>query len=258
MTNVGQLNKHLQELATLERSLWNAFKKTEEEYLPPIAHPVRSVKTANELIRTGFLQRRHYYPIYLFLSLLSAFAVVLLSFWYLVPYSTFLVAAMTSRSKFVEAYVKSKLGTSKFEGFAFGISQPSLAVAGVIKLREVGTGTLDLSAIQSILKIQKASSDFSEVATGFADVMKKSVYGVPFMFAGWIYGNTATFNKYLALFQDVASKNWFVVVPVALVIFSLAFFSYDLVLGQTFVKRRKKKYLLVLTLIAESFVQGRK
>jgi hypothetical protein len=115
---------------------------------------------------------------------------------------------MHSRSKFVEAFAKHKLANSNFVNYAFGINQPSLIVAGMIKLREAGGGKITQDTLQSILKILKASNDYSDVSIGIAEALKKFLFGVPFLFIVWIYQNSVTFNNYTSKIRDFVLSNW--------------------------------------------------
>jgi hypothetical protein len=255
MAPVNKINKRLHELAILEKSLWKAFEKMEVDYSPPTFNLLRSTNIALVLVQQKLLRRIHFYPCYLLLCTISAIGVVIFSPWLLLLYVIFLAATMYTRSKFVNAFAHWKLGTSEFETYAFGIGQPALAVAGVIKLLEIGKGHIDIIAIQSILKIQKSSNELFEVSTGVGEALKKYLFTVPFLIAAWIVNETTAATKYLTLFNELAAKNWTVVLLMLLFILALILASYELVLGQTFLKRKKRKYLLVLTLISESFVQ---
>jgi hypothetical protein len=245
----------LSELAQFEKSLWDAFKKSEKDFLPPTLNPVKSWSAVSALISEQLLELRYHYPFYLAVSVLSALLAAFFSYWFLIPYSAFFWFAMRSRARFVEAYAKKMLGHSEFETFAFGIGQPSLIVAGMVQLRETGQGQLTQDAVQSILKILKASTDFSDISIGIADALKKFLFSLPFILAAWIFSNTDTFNKYATAVHDVAVKNWPVALFLAFIVLAVLFIAYDLVLGQTLSRRRRKKYVLALTLIAESFAK---
>lgn len=253
MPSVGKLNNRLSDIADLENSLWKSFQKTEKEYLPSMSNPFKCMRDVINLNQEKLLPYRYNYPVYLAFSLLSTFGVLLISFWFLVPYTVFYIAAMHSRSKFVEAFAKHKLANSNFVNYAFGINQPSLIVAGMIKLREAGGGKITQDTLQSILKILKASNDYSDVSIGIAEALKKFLFGVPFLFIVWIYQNSVTFNNYTSKIRDFVLSNW--IAGFFLISFSLLllYICYDLILGQTLHKRTKKKYFLALTLLAENF-----
>ena len=258
MTNINQLNSQLAELAELENSLWKAFERAEKDYLPPLFRPLRLVRTTLELLQAKALPWKYNYAAYLLLTALFAVATVTLSFWFIVGYSVFLTLAIFTKDKYAEAFTRHRLGPTKVKGSAFGIDQPSLVVAGLIRLRETTDKKLDPASLQSILKIQKASGDLADSGFGVADKIKGALLGLPFVVAPWVYNNSDRTLQAWKSAYAAASNSWLLTLVFILPVLLILSFSFDLLFGQPLAKRRRKRYLLVLTLIAESYSTSRK
>lgn len=253
MTNAIALTKNLENLATLDDALWKAFLLCQKEYIPPTLNPFRAISTTIRLVKKGYLKAKYNYGAYLFFAIVSGALSVFFSYWLLISYMFFLAVSAKSRTRYVEAYATEKLGRSSAAKSAFGITTPSLATAGVFKLMETGGTKISKDSIGSIIKIVKASQEFGDVSFGIVETIKKGLFGLPLVAAVWMFSNQNTFTKYLNIFLNFPQKNQIFYAVVALLFLGLSFICYDLVLGQTIAKREKKKYLLVLNMIYESF-----
>lgn len=255
MTSVSKLNLQVAELADLERSLWKAFQKAEKEYIPPLFHPVRLYQTSIQLHRDRALALKNSYAIYIVLTVVFAITAVGVSLWMMVPYALFLTLAIFNKDKYCEAFARHKLRVSKVPSSAFGLNQPSLVIAGLFELSEKKIAP---QALQSLLKIQKASGDLADSGFGVADKIKGTLLGLPLIAVPWLYRNSIqTFEAFKDSYT-AAMSNWAIAITLLSVSVLMLMFSFDLLFGQPMAKRKRKRYILVLTLIAENYGSARK
>ncbi|GAC1607420.1 MAG: hypothetical protein NVS3B3_10250 [Aquirhabdus sp.] len=258
MANSGQLDKNLQELAKLEKILWDAFKESEKEYLPPFFNLKKSIPTAFTLMKRGYLKKWHCSPCFFFGAIISALFTVTSTHWFLIPYIFLLALSIFTKSKYIDAYTSEKLKTSQYAKHGFGLENLSLTVAGVMHLKKTGAGKLSAGKIAVIAKIVKASLEFGDVSFGLAEYLKKSLYAAPLAFIVWFQNNPHIGNDidaFISGFQKAKFSFQVTIIIIALYFLLVGgLFCYELTFGQTITKRQKKKYLLILNVISESFV----
>lgn len=252
MSNFGDLNKKLNNLAILEKTLWDAFQRAEKEYAPPVLNLIAAYRTVKELNSSKLLKKRYNFPLYFILAIIFGL-MSLFSKWLLIPYILFLSFTFVSREKYVHAYAVNRLRTEDYTKYGFGLNNPSLLTVGVIKLRDAAGSKLTKESISSIVKINKASHEHSEVSFGTADILRKSLYATPIPIIYWALDNQQVISQYANTIANVVSKSIVISAIILSITIGITIFGYDLLIGQTLEKRRKRKYLLILNIINESF-----
>lgn len=252
MSSVGTLNKKITDLANLEKDLWKAFIKAEKEYTPPVFNIIAAYKNVKDFNKQGLLKKRYNFPLYIILTLL--FGLMSLFYqWLLIPYILFLFFTFIAREKYVHAYAVNKLRTQNYTQNGFGLDNLSLVTAGVINLKNAAGSKLTKESISSIVKIVKASQERSDVSFGIADMMKKSLYASPIPLIYWALNNQQTLSEITNRMGNVIIKSVAISAVILSIVIGILFFGYDLLIGQTLDKRRKRKYFLLLNIINESF-----
>ncbi|WP_428718953.1 hypothetical protein [Undibacterium curvum] len=257
MPNSGQLDKNLQELAELEKILWDAFKESEKKYRPPFFNVKKSIPVAFTLMRRGYLKKWHCSPFFFAGAIVSAAFTVTISDWFSILYLFLLALSILTKTKYVDAYTSEKLKTSQYTKHGFGLENLSLTVAGVMYLKKSGEGKLNAGKIAAITKIVKASHEYGDVSFGLAEHLKKTLYAAPLAFIVWVQNNPHIGNDIGTFISDFQKSK--LAIQVVFSIFAIYFLlvggilCYELIFGQTITKRQKKKYLLILNVISESF-----
>lgn len=255
MSNAGDMNKKLTELAQLEKALWGAFVGLGKEYTPKIGL-ISAYKISRELYRERLLNKRYNYPFAAVIVIASGLATIFTSqYLWLIPYILSIWWMMKSWEHYVGAFAVKKLGTQTYIKFGFGITNLSLTAVGIIKLLDVGGGRLTKESVTSITKIVKASHDHGDVSFGLSDAMKKAIYATPLPLLYSTFEHIDTVKKYSDSAIAAISKEPLILAFLVTGLLPFVILGYDLLFGQTLQKQRKKKYLLLLTVIGESFVR---
>lgn len=253
MTNVNYLNEELKNISSLERSLWQAFIKAEKDFLPPTLHPFRLCKVYLDLRKRNGLGWENNYPLFVLLTTIFAiFAIATGVLWFLIPYVIFYGLAVFKKDKYIESFARDKLNVMHHLDSAFGIEQPSLIIGGLFSLSQA---KIDPTSLQSILKIQKASGELSDSGFGIADKAKGFLLGIPLTAIVWIYGNAGRANDLATELAEIATGNMAAGLTIFLAVSLFLLHSYDLIIAQPLAKRKRKRYLLVLTLVAECYTK---
>lgn len=253
MANIGNLNKKLTDLAALEKLLWDAFIQSEKEYTPSPLCLRSTFQKTRKLNKAKILEWYYNYPILLLVAISFALGSLFYN-WLLVGYLVVLFFAFTARDRFMHAFAVEKLGTQSYTNYGFGLQNLSLAAVGVLKLRDTGGVKLTKESIGSIVKIVKSSHEHSEVSYGIGDQLKKSLFATPIPVVYYLLENHATLVSFATGGIQYLKNNLFAAAFIICLILGALLFCYELLLGQTRTKRRKRKYILLLNIIAESFV----
>lgn len=242
---------NIKNLLELDKRLWEAFTKSEKSFLPPTLNPIRAIKTTADLVRGKYLKARYNYAIYLVLTLVFAAAAIAYSFYFLIPYVTFLAFAGVSRAKYVVAYAAEKLGGSNFPMQGFGIENPALTVAGVMKIQADSQTKPSKDELASLIKIIKSSQELNDVHFGVVEYLKKSLYAAPLAIMLAVQQNIDVIRKFMSMLGSKLGSDITAQALLVTIFVGLSFIVYDIVLGKTLEKRQKKKYLLVLNIMHE-------
>lgn len=242
---------NIKRLADLDKRLWSAFTKSEKSFLPPTLNPFRAIETTIHLVKSKHLSAIYNYVIYLVLALIFAGAAIFYSFYFFIPYLVFLALTIVSRAKYIVAYATEKLGESNFPLHGFGIENPALTVAGVMRIQAASQTTPSKDELASLIKIVKSSQELSDVTFGVAEYLKKSLYALPLAAMLAVQQNIDTIRKYVDLLGKSFGSDIAAQILLAAMFIGVSFIVYDIVLGKTLEKRQKKKYLLVLNVMHE-------
>lgn len=259
---------NLEYLATIDSCAWQSFKKIKDDNGP---NPYNFLK-AFSVMRIARAEKRHLKPYFLWLVtahiLAVAFALTTeISFMtFLTLFILSLVGLFRSWFPYKEEYFRQKSGRENPLSYAFGTNNAATNIALFSKyftesLHAINNGLLQKiksKDFDALIKLNKAAQDKEEVNFGIADVVKKSTYGaillafVKFDFSGI----TTTLSTYSAFatnikFQTMPLNLW---LYLAVIFGSFTYFIYDLFLGQSKLKRKKKQYLLLLNVLKESWV----
>lgn len=245
------LNSRLNELVNIEKELWRAFHLAEKEYAPPIFRIDRAFVGSFDLVRHGHLKWYINYPALFLCAMLSAL-ITPIYHWAFISYCAFLLATFIARSEYVNAYTSSKLDGEKYAKHGFGLDNLSLVIVGVINLYKVENTKLSKQDILSIAKIVKSSQEHSEVTFGVTDQIKRAFLASMIPFAYWMLINRAVVSEYYNKAVLLLTQNASISVFLSGILIGLSALMFDLLYGQTYAKRQKKKYLLLLNIIGES------
>lgn len=258
MTNVNYLAKNLDELAELDKETWKAFRKSQHDYMPPMFNPFRALSTTAYLVQKGYLKLWQNYFVLLTFSIISAIFSLIASLWLLAPYSLFIALAAVARNKYVEAYATEKLNRTGIVRQAFGVATPSLATAGVLDIMKSSGQRLTKDTVGSLIKLNKSSQEYEDVSFGILETLKKAAYGLPFALALWWSENTQAIARYKNVIDSAIVKVWWLQIFGLILFFCIVASFYNLILADTIMRREKRKYLLVLNMIYESYQEKRK
>lgn len=268
------MHQNLERLAFIDKAAWESFKKVKVEKGPS---PFRVVVAFKVISFSKSLSWWRFWNIYLVWLALS------LPFGYFALYSKSLNIAVACGAisfiffgfffktwgKYEKEYYLYNCGKVDPLVFAFGTDNASdflksfekifmeKIMAEVWRLQSQPIKTKDFDGL---IKLNKAAQDKDEVNLGIGETIKKAFYGallvalVTFKFEGFlsVFATYTTFVEKLK-FAQFSLFGWFCILVVLL---SSIFLIYDIFVGQTSTKRRKKKYLLLLNILKETWVDA--
>lgn len=256
MTTNPPLKSRISELSAMERRLWTAFKDAEKEYIPPAFNPWKVGVTFHRLWRQKFLRFHECYPLYGLFAIACAMAAIFGRPLFFLGYLGFLAVSGFYINKYVEQFAFQKTRIQGLERSSFGVSHLALLVHGMTRLLEegkAGAAVPTRDALASIIKLVKVGHEHGEIGYGFGDAAKKWFYGAVIGAASAAYAHAAEVSGIAAKVWRVIAGNWTASVAVAVLIFGAAIAFYGLFFSAANEKRRKRRYLLALNTIHETW-----
>lgn len=258
MTNKNHLVTNLEEMAALDKALWRAYRDSLASGLPPIMNPLRAFPAVEKLRKSGLLKWWQHYYAALIGALAFAIAGLFLSYWLLIGYAGLLYFAANFRSKYIEAYAFESIGRPEISKHAFGLETPSLLAAGIMEALRGDRVKIDALTLDSVIKLNKAAHEFEDVAFGVSDTVRKGLIGAPYALALWLFSTTVPIGEYLGQAQEALIKQPLVLSILIVFLSGFALLTYQLAFAGLVTKRDKKRYLLALNILKESYQERRK
>lgn len=258
MTNTQHLVSNLEKVATLDKTLWAAYQGSLVNKLPPLFNPIRALSNILKLQRAGHLKWWQNYYVLFVIALVFGISSIFTSYWFLAIYAAILFASAKCRSKYVEAYLYVEIGRPQIAKHAFGLQMPSLMVSGVMGALKDEHVKIDKETLDSVIKLNKASQEFEDVAFGISDAARKGLIGAPYAFALWLFTTTIPIGQHLSQATDALLKNPIFLGILLVYLSGFAFLTYQLAFSNIVTKRDRKRYLLVLNLVREAYQERRK
>lgn len=257
MTSMQHLVSNLEGVAALDKALWAAYQKSLASDLPPLFNPIRALPNILKLQRAGHLKWWQNYYILLLIALAFGISSLFTSYWLIAFYAAFLFVATHSRSKYVEAYSYVQIGRPQISKHAFGLQMPSLTVTGVMGALKSEKIKIDKVMLDSVIKLNKASQEFEDVAFGVSDAARKGLIGAPYAFALWLFTTNIPIGQQLNQAMDALLQRPVLLGILLIFLSGFALIAYQLAFSNIVTKRDRKRYLLVLNLLRETYQEQR-
>lgn len=258
MTNTQHLVGKLESVAELDKALWSAYRQSLVSRLPPFLNLLRVHRIHQELCGKKLLRWWQHYYAFMVGALLCGISSLFVSYWLLIGYAVLLFSSAKLRSKFVEAYAHAQIGRPNISKHSFGLQTPSLLVAGVMDALRDERIKIDSTTLESVIKLNKATHEFEDIAFGVSDAIRKGAIGAPLALALWLFSTAIPIGLYLGKVQDILLKQPLLAGILIIFLLGFAFLAYQLAFSGVVTKRDRKRYLLVLNLLRESFQERRK
>lgn len=258
MTNAQHLVSNIEEVATLDKALWVAYKASLKNRMPPFLHPFRALQKLRELQKDGHLRWWQNYYVLFVVALVFGVSSQFISYWLLTLYAAFLLLSARYHSKYVEAYLHVEIGRPQISKHAFGLRMPALVVFGVMVALKNESAKIGKETLDRVIKLNKASYEFEDVAFGVSDAVRKGIIGAPYAFALWLITTTVPIGRYFSHAMETLRQKPMLVGVLIVFLSGFALFAYQFAFSNIVTKRDRKRYLLVLNLIREAYQEGRK
>lgn len=249
-------------LGALENRLWRAFKKAEAQYIPSRLNIFKVSANFADLRRKGHLKLHEYYPIYGAASFGFAFlAVENNSFWYFLGYVLTFSLTLLLMSKYERKFAWAATQVHGLERYAFGVDSLPLLVFGIRRIfPELPSDKGDRAAapltkenLASVLKLAKCGHEHGEFSYGIGEWLKRLLFGGVSTFVVYLFSSTKEATQ---LFEQVSSA--FAAKPALAAVLGvfalgLGLLTFEFLFGPVNEKRRKRRYLLALNTIHETW-----
>lgn len=264
MSKILLLQSNLMELRTLEQGLWKAFKHAEKKDLPPALEPVSVMVTFHRLWKLKRLRAYEFYPFYGLLAVAAGVYGIWGPKWMLAIYMLLLIPTFVFMRRYVQQFAFEKTKQLGLDEYAFGVPNLPLLVNGTMaRLEEDAKRSSPSNQIHptkerlaSILKLVKCGHEHGDVGYGFDDAARRWVYaGVA---AAFTFAVTRAHEASTMLDSAwrLALSGGRVSIGLAALAFIVVMVLYSLMISPANDKRRKRRYLLVLTAMHESWPVG--
>lgn len=267
------LHENLERLAFIDECAWMSFKKIKIAKGP---NPYYFWQVGRVIAASDNLHWKRFWNIYLFWLVLAhiCFVAALLQIFpdytWMLAVAAFFAAArfFATWNKYSREYFRYHVGKADALAFAFGTDNAALFIKTFHEdfTRRIidGQGEQYLERIKvkdfdALVKLNKAAQDKDEVNLGIGDTVKKATYGafllalVKVDFKGF-KETFDVYSKFVSNFNAVQFRllDW---VLWSAVLLGICYTIYDLFIGQTSTKRKKKTYLLLLNIMKETWVE---
>lgn len=266
MTNNNIQVLKVKKLATLDEALWKAFQETDRNEPVPFFAWRRLHDKHKEMRENMKADGTSYYPLPFLLGCCFAglFMVGGVNRWpnglliiFIALYCLMLLCTFWARGRFLRAYSEYELRNSSFTDHAFGMHSVSLLVRRVVEKVALPIGKERKDSLDALIKINKAAQEHGEVNYGFVDALKKTAFtGMLSAFSalGWFSAHQTDIQAVSERLINRLSAFWIGYVLIGVMVVSVLFLLYDIVFGQMRLKKKKKRYLLVLNIIRETSI----
>jgi len=258
MTNKQYLVENLENVAALDESLRRAYRQSLTNRLPPIINPFRALPKISELRRKGLLKWWQHYYAFWFAGMVCGIVAMFTSLWLLIGYLALSFLAADFSSKYIEAYAYADIGRRGITKQSFGLQTPSLFVAGVVDAVRCEHIKLDKETLDSVIKLNKATQEFEEVGFGISEAIRRGIISIPYALSLWLITTEVPVKKYYVLVRDNLISQPILLGATILMLSGLTLLAYQLAFSKTVTKRDRKRYLLVLNLLRETYQERRK
>jgi hypothetical protein len=264
MVSVAVQSLNIRRFADLDKALWKAFVKAERDEPIPFFAWGRFRSTYSVLLNNKRVDWRNNYLAAFISGSVFAFLFVVgsplgmplpIMLGVLIAYCVSLLWMYWARATFIRKYSEFELKHTEIAEYAFGLDAVALLVRRVVEAVPLPTGKERKACLDALIKINKAAQDHGEVNFGFVEVLKKAAFtGVLSIFSAisWLLANGEKIKQASDGVVSSVSSPWIFYPLLGLVVFSVVFLLYDIVLGQPRLKKKKKRYLLVLNIIRET------
>jgi len=264
MTNANKLLENLRTLRQLDDELWRAFKKAEKESELPKLRLLRLFNIRKEIRSTSTIIES-IYPFVLAIAILSAALAVIpvasIQGPSFLVYVIALLTVPTLRERFISAYSRHQLRGANFAVKAFGIDNISLNIFKIFEDARSSGNLITKDRIESLIKINKASHEHGDTSYGYAEAARKmlisALYTFPIGANGWISQNKTTtidgIHRLVDAFVNSTASALLMLALSMLVVVPAVMLAYALLVGDVRSKITRKRYLLILNILKESW-----
>lgn len=261
MSRILPLQSNLTELRALDQSLWKAFKHAEKKDLPPAFEPFSVTATFYRLWKLKRLRPYEFYPAYGLLAVAAGIYGVWGPKWMLAIYLVMLLPTFIFLRRYVKQFAFEKTKQLGLAEYAFGVPNLPLLVNGTLlrfeeevkKLHAAVPARPTKERLASILKLAKSGHEHGDVGYGFDDAARRWVYtGVAFAATSAVTRANEASNVMDGVWK-LAMSNGRMSIGLAAMATIALLLLYSLMISPTNEKRRKRRYLLVLTALHESW-----
>ena len=249
---------NIKKYAELDRLLWKAFTEIEKREPIPFFSWLRGWSTFRRLKRSGKLR---WHDNYIVAQIVTAVLVLLLVLGRsssalvitaLPAYVISLFWMFRARAKFVRASAESELKNTNITEYAFGMDSVSLLVKRVTDTVSLPAGNERKACLDALIKINKAAQEHGEVNFGIVDTIKKTlITGLPPL-VYWLGIHAESLKNASDGVSKSLASPWILYGWLTVVGLCAIYLLYDIMFGQPRLKKRKKRYLLVLNIIKET------
>lgn len=250
--NQRAFNEKVTGIARLEAKLWRLYRKSEKDSQPTLWNLIIVWRNTRTYQQAKLLPWYSNFVITILLTTLFVVLTLWKSEWFLLGYCIALLIAFKTSAQYRVAHAIHSLYTDNYAEYGFGVRHASLIASKFMNLMKSEGIFLNQKSITSITKLVKAGQDYSEITFGFFDYLKKGLYGAPVAIA---YALIDNWHHVKDAHLNTEAFGWKVAILIACLIpllISISSLLYELLFGETLMKRRKKKYLLLLNLISET------
>ena len=266
MANRNMLLGNLDELAGIEKKLWESFVLTEKKFKVGVFNLKKQFCIMRKIKgRCGPIAI--YYPFFQLFVLIFGFLFVVLPEQFKVYmfflYALSLPAPIFYRDNFILSYHQYETGYDKVMDRAFGIDGVSMKICKSFEhYKSFGEVKLNKLNLDSIIKLVKSQQEYESANFGYYDHFHKlfiaGIYSLPFVIWNYYARYQIEINKHYGSIMKVLEKNWllevFVLSVVVLFLFCILYLFYSFAYGDKALRKKKKEYLLFLNVLRESYV----
>lgn len=266
MASFGSLLNKLRKLSEYEHKLLRAFDEAEKDSALPSFFTLDFKKMHNyswPLCKRGQL-KWYFSPVLatsiLYIGIIIAYYVIIsslkessppiLSYLLSIIFITVLMAwTLKSEQKAHHLHTRSVLNSEEYAAYSFGIKNSALMAHYFLqKCKEHNLKKNDISAI---IKIVKCSHEHEDVSFGIADHFKKLLFGSVIAIPLFVSQNQGDIGL---LFNKIPKIDAFGVGYILFLCIYSTYLIYSLIFLSVKKKKRRKRYILVLNLIHESWI----
>lgn len=259
-----ELINKLEDLSSTENGLWKAFRKAENDSQIGIFNFKKQLTTFKKLQKSNS-SFKNFYPLFQIIAIVSAITLLFLKEeLYFLTFSVYIIALIATaytREKFLIAFSKIELSDMKITGNSFGLDFISLKIFKILEnYTKAKNNKLTENKLDSIIKIIKSSQDYESYGFGYNEYLQKFFIALIFSSPILIYNNLENIKIYSEKITTIVANgqyysiSFLIIFILILIAFIILIYSYAY--GDRANGKRKKRYLLMLTILKESYVSN--